>query len=350
MTGVLVVDDSSFARLSIIKQLSRDPDIKILDYAKDGLEAIKKVKELRPDVVTLDVQMPKMNGLEALEHIMSETPTPVVMLSSLTDEGTDTTIKALEIGAIDFYLKSLLSAASEVNNQDETLVNKVKLAALVGKKVGKKIPGRTHTVTPSDKIYRNNQNRPLTARSKVVVIGSSTGGPGALYEVVPHIPADIPAGIIIVQHMPANFTRSLATRLNDISKIRVKEAEPGDIICEGQAYIAPGNYHMTVAKGDRIQTNQQPSVMGLRPAANITMESVAAQYGPATVGIVLTGMGSDGTEGARYIKRVGGMTAVQNEETCVIYGMPKSVVDAGYADRIVPLQKMAEEIVTMCNQ
>lgn len=350
MTGVLVVDDSSFARLSIIKQLSKDPDIKILDYAKDGLEAVKKAKELKPDVITLDVQMPKMNGLEALEHIMSEIPTPVVMLSSLTDEGTDTTIKALEMGAIDFYLKSSATITSRINSQDETLVNKVKLAAIVGKKVRKRLPGILHSIKQSEAAIHNTPNRPLTARSKVVVIGSSTGGPGALYEVVPKIPADLSAGIVIVQHMPATFTRSLASRLNDISKIKVKEAEPGDIIYEGQAYIAPGNFHMTVAKGDIIQTNQQPQIMGLRPAANITMESVAAQYGSSTIGVILTGMGSDGTEGAKHIKKVGGTIAVQNEETCVIYGMPKSVVDAGYADRIIPLQNIAEEIVSMCNQ
>ncbi len=349
MTGVLVVDDSSFARLSIIKQLSKDPDIKILDYAKDGYEAIEKVKTLKPDVVTLDVQMPKMDGLEALKKIMSDAPTPVVMLSSLTDEGTEITIKALELGAIDFYLKSMLTASGGTSECSETLSQKVKMAAHAGKRLKKYNPQASEPSLLPFRQHRISPNILLSAQSKVVVIGSSTGGPGALYQVIPNIPADIPAGILIVQHMPAAFTKSLAMRLNDVSKIKVKEAEPGDIIYEGQAYIAPGNFHMTVVKGNRIQTDQRPPTMGLRPAANYTMMSVADVYGKASIGVVLTGMGSDGTEGVRRIRQAGGKVAVQNEETCVVYGMPKSVVDAGLADKILPIQDIAAEITSMCN-
>jgi two-component system, chemotaxis family, protein-glutamate methylesterase/glutaminase len=346
MTAVLVVDDSSFARLSIIKLLSKDPDIQIVGYARDGIEAIEKVKEYKPDVITLDVQMPNMDGLEALKKIMDNEPTPVVMLSSLTDKGTEITVRALEIGAVDFYLKSSLTSPEGSLGLNEDLIQKIKLAADAGKK---KL--RLQTLRKKNQsIQKNNTDRQLTSRSKVVVIGSSTGGPGALYEVVPGIPGDIPAAILIVQHMPRGFTKSLAARLNDLSQIKVKEAEEGDKLYEGQAFVAPGNYHMTVNKDNKISLNQQPSVLGLRPCANVTMQSVAGIFGRSSIGIVLTGMGSDGTEGSKHIKSAGGKVAVQDENTCVIYGMPRSVVESGSADKVVPLQNIAAEITRMCSE
>ncbi|MBN2238697.1 MAG: chemotaxis response regulator protein-glutamate methylesterase [Dehalococcoidales bacterium] len=352
MTGVLVVDDSSFARLSIIKQLSKDPEIEIIGYAKDGIEAIEKVKELKPDVVTLDIQMPRMNGLEALEHIMTEEPTPVIMLSSITEEGSAITLRSLELGAIDFFLKQSAASPASISGTDETLVNKIKYAAIAGKKLKNRertLHGRVpSTSTPvSGKSDIRNE---LTEKSRVVVIASSTGGPGALYELIPHISSEVEAAVLIVQHMPPGFTKSLSERLNELSPLSVKEAEHGDLLYEGRVFIAPGNYHMITESNNRITLNQQPPVMFLRPSANLTMKSVAKIYGSRAIGIVLTGMGADGTDGAKEIKSCGGKIAVQDESTSVIFSMPENVINAGIADMVLPLDKMADVINKMCTQ
>ena len=344
MVTVLVVDDSAFARLSITKQLGSDPDIRIAGYASNGLEAVEKVKELEPDVVTLDVEMPRMGGIEALSRIMAEKPTPVVMLSSLTDKGTEITIRALELGAIDYHLKASRATSSGFFGLDDTLNSKVKLAATVG---------RTRLRTKGDKRETRVEPKkpPLGLRlapEQIVVIGSSTGGPGALYEVIPRLPADIPAGILLAQHMPPVFTRSLAQRLNDLSNISVKEAEQGDVLMQGQALLAPGNYHMEVKMNHRIAVSQKPPVLGLRPSVDITMLSASLAYGASTIGVVLTGMGSDGTEGSASIKAAGGRVLAQDEASCVVYGMPRSVAESGNADYVVPLSGIADEIVRLC--
>ena len=339
---VLVVDDSAFARHVISRQLQADPSIVVIDQAHDGLEALDKVKTLHPDVLTLDVEMPRMNGLTALEHIMTECPTPVIMLSTLTGRGTDATLQALELGAVDFFLKASTINPTGTGNADE-LILKVKTAAQV--KVTRPVrPSVCPGVSPARK------SLPGMVARDIVVIGSSTGGPRALYSMIPSIPADIPAALLLVQHMPPGFTKALAGRLDTLSQISVKEAEAGDILCNGQAFMAPGGYHMVLKKNATIDLNQAPSVCGVRPAVDVTMASAVAVYGRAVTGIVLTGMGSDGTRGSGLIKEAGGLVMVEDASTCTIFGMPRSIIEAGYAEYIVPLPEIAGKLYEMINR
>lgn len=341
---VLVVDDSSFARLSITRQLSSQPGISIIGVARDGIEALEKIKGLKPDVITLDVEMPRMGGLETLERIMAEEPTPVVMLSSLTSKGAGITIRALELGAIDFFLKSSRATSTGYFGLTDELNIKVKLAARV-KATRLKVTNRR--IEAHHRTERTAARR-LRVSDKVVVIGSSTGGPAALYEIIPNLPASLPASVLVVQHMPPSFTTSLAERLDQLSQMEVREARPGDRLNRGQVLLAPGNYHMIVKRSGTVELNKEALVMGLRPAVDVTMQSVAPVYGPATIGVVLTGMGADGTKGAASIKAAGGKIIVQDAATCVIYGMPRCVVESGNADKITPLPQIPKEVVTMC--
>jgi two-component system chemotaxis response regulator CheB len=343
---VLVVDDSAFVTAVISKKLETEPEIEVIGVAHDGEEAVEKVKSLNPDVVTLDIIMPRMDGLTALEHIMEERPTPVVMLSALTNESAKPTIKALELGAVDFFLKPSAISPTGDDGTESALIDKIKLAAKV------RIT-RPKTTTKSTTVGHREEKAslvPLAPVNKVLVIGSSAGGPRALLQVIPALPADIPALILIVQHMPPLFTKSLAERLNQTSQLEVKEAETGDKIRPGQALVAPGNYHMTLSNADTIHLNQEPPVRGFRPSIDVAMESVTKVYGASTLGVVLTGMGMDGTRGASLIKAAGGKVIVEDKSTCVIFGMPMSIINAGHADKVVPLHRMASEIVRHCQK
>ena len=336
---VLIVDDSAFARFAIARELRLDPAIEVVDFASDGVEAVEKVQALRPDVVTLDVEMPRMDGLGALERIMTTCPTPVVMLSGITSEGAEATIRALELGAVDFFLKPWLSTPAGSGDGTGGLRARVMTAAAA--KVSPLWRGRgTERV--------RTESRPLPKNippQMVAVIGSSTGGPRALYQLMPDLPADIPAAVLVVQHMPAGFTKSLAERLGQLSAVGVREAAAGDVLREGEALIAPGNYHMTVTAKGTVELNQGPQECGVRPSVNVTMESAARAFGAAVVGVVLTGMGADGTRGAGLIRAAGGKVVVQDESTCTIYGMPKSAIAAGNVDLVVPLPQMAAEMI-----
>jgi two-component system, chemotaxis family, protein-glutamate methylesterase/glutaminase len=337
---VLIVDDSAFARLAISRELSSAGGIDAVDFARNGYEALEKIKQLKPDVVTLDVEMPDLNGLQTLEKIMSECPTPVVMISSLTGTGTEATIRALETGAVDFFLKHTLANPIGGGNEADTLRNKILMAAkarLTRREATLSVP-LVKTKPPKTPGIR----QPATF---VVMIGSSTGGPKALYQVVPALPADLPAAVLIVQHMPAGFTCSLAARLDQLSGLLVKEAAAGDVLYNGTAYIAKGGFHMVVEEGGIISLNQKPTVCGVRPSVDVTMQSLPEVFGNAVLGVVLTGMGSDGTNGSQHIKRNGGTIIVEDESTCVVWGMPKSVAEAGYADLILPLPRIANAVV-----
>lgn len=343
---VLVVDDSAFARTNLSKRLTGDSAIDVVGWARDGAEAVEKVKELRPDVITMDVVMPKMDGLGALEAIMKEHPTPVVMVSALTREGADVTIRALELGAVDFVLKLNTNRSAEMaaGQVVDDVCAKVKMAATAKVRRGTQSP-RTRR-TPS---------RPRTpvesragAEDTLVIIGVSTGGPKALNEVIPALPADIPAAFLVVQHMPADFTRSLAERLNESARLPVEEARAGSAVETGRVLVAPGGYHMTVSRTRKVKLNDDPTECGVRPSINVTMESVVEVYGASTIGVVLTGMGVDGTRGAGLIKAAGGQVIAEDESTCVVYGMPKSVAEAGYVDRVEPLGRVASEVVRAC--
>lgn len=347
---VLVVDDSAFARFAIAKRISIDPDIEVVGHARDGIEAVHLTKSLTPTVVTMDVTMPRMDGIDAVEKIMRECPTPIVMVSALTTEGAQVTIRSLELGAVDFFCKpSVVSPVGSRESADE-LIAKIKTAAdidtsqlvAVGQATGKKRAATAGQGQPRPKKDHSRVQR------KVVIIAASTGGPRALTDIIPDLPGDLPAAVLVVQHMPEGFTKTLAERLDNISELDVKEAERGDIVRPGMVIFAPGGRHMTVDANGKIGLNQGPLECGLRPAANVTMECAVDAYGPAVIGVVLTGMGNDATRGCGLIKKAGGQVIVQHKSTCVVYGMPKAVVESGFADCILPLASIPEEIAKRC--
>ncbi len=339
MIRVLIVDDSAFMRRVVSDILNDEPDIEVIDTASNGLVAIDKAAKLRPDVILMDVEMPKMDGVSALIRIMNTYPTPVVMLSNLTQKGTHTTIKALEAGAVDFIPKPSGSISLNINIIAAQIVEKVKLAANVNIK-----KFRAHKTLNLPRVKMKNSE-------KVIVIGTSTGGPQTLVDILKRLPENVPP-IFIVQHMPPEFTQTLAIRLDSLCPFDVKEAKDGDKVMPGQALLAPGGHHMTVKRSrldnkEIVQLNTEPPVNNIRPSVDVTMESTVEVYGANTIGVLLTGMGCDGAKGMCSIKKSGGKTIAQNEESCVIFGMPKSAIDCGCVNKIAPLSSIPEEIMNM---
>jgi two-component system chemotaxis response regulator CheB len=336
MIRVLVVDDSPFVRQALARMLGNEPDIQVVGLAVDGQDGVEKTAMLRPDVVTLDVQMPRMGGLEALKRIMAESPTPVLLLSSLTREGASVTLQGLELGALDFVDKSRVQGHMNLLDLAEELKAKVRALA------GARPPAPLAAPAPLEK------RPPHTARCDVVVMGTSTGGPPALQAIIPLLPDDFAAPIVVVQHMPVGFTRSLAERLNARSALRVREAQDGDVLEVGTVLVAPAGMHLKLRKrgtSARVHLDEEPRSALHRPSVDVAMASAARVYGQRTLGVLLTGMGSDGVEGLRAIREAGGQTLAESEESCVIYGMPKAAVEAGVVDRVVGLQRMADEIL-----
>lgn len=358
---VLIVDDSAFMRKVIDDILSADPEIEVIDRAKNGLECIKKVKELKPDVVTLDIEMPVMDGLEALEQLMRNHPMPVVMLSSLTQEGADATIRALELGAFDFVAKPSGPISLDIHKVADRILERVKAAATARGRIRKLrtplvTPPQPAPVIPAPEI-KLPPKPPATKgafANKLVAIGTSTGGPKALQTVLTAIPGNFGAPIVIVQHMPPGFTKSLAQRLNTLCNIRVVEAEEGQVLDNSTAYIAPGGYHMEVVPytGNRFQIRltQSDPRNGHRPSVDTLFESVGELSGVEKWVVIMTGMGSDGTKGLKYIKEKGqAVSVIEDESTCVVFGMPRAAIQAGLADKVVPLDKIAETLVRFVN-
>jgi two-component system chemotaxis response regulator CheB len=338
---VLVVDDSAYMRFAISKALSESPGLEVIGAAPDGQEALRLIPQLRPDVVTLDVEMPRLDGLSALREIMARHPLPVVMLSSLTVEGARETVQALTLGAVDFVGKP--TAKANIAAVMDEVSGKVRAAA--GARVTQLRPRATEAPgTRAAPARPAKTTRPLRAGDKVVVIGSSTGGPRALQTVVSSLAADWPAAFFIVQHMPVGFTRSLAERLDSLSPLAIKEAEPGDAPEVGRALVAPGGFHMTLDGQGRVSLNQNPTMHGVRPAIDVTLSAVAQRYKSAAVAVVLTGMGRDGTQGASLVRAAGGRVIAEDESTCVVWGMPRSVMEAGVADDVTPLPEVAHLI------
>lgn len=342
---VLIVDDSPFMRYTLAKHLEAIPGISVVGSAQNGLEALTKIPALKPDVVTLDVEMPNMDGLTALQRIMSDCPTSVIMLSSLTRQGSRTTIQALMRGAVDFVTKP--TASTDIRTVIEELAAKIKAAAQVRISGWEKRSVEWEAKSTSQN--RKSEIRSFHPGDPIIVIGSSTGGPQALQQVLAEIPADLPAAIAIVQHMPPGFTRSLARRLNETSSFNVQEASDGDRLAQGLALLAPGDYHLRFTKDKRIVLDHSPRRHHVRPAVDVTLESAAELYKMAVIGVILTGMGSDGTAGAACVKAVGGQIVVEDESTSVVYGMPRSVVEAGLADQVVPLPKITSTLVELVN-
>ncbi|HEY3374524.1 MAG TPA: chemotaxis response regulator protein-glutamate methylesterase [Candidatus Aquicultor sp.] len=336
---VLVVDDSFFIRKRLIDILSSDPEIEVVDGAQNGIEAIEKAAMHKPDVITLDVEMPKMDGLTALDHIMKDHPTPVLMVSTLTEEGSEAAAIALLKGAIDFVHKPTELTHMRLAEIQQELITKVKNTARARPKGRFSTPAERAVATEPSFTSHKGHN-------KLVMIGSSTGGPRALVEVLPRLPKNFPVPIVVVQHMPPGpFIGSIAKRLDAESNIRVRQAENDDRLEPGVALIAPGGMHLLIEKGGITKFNHGPAVNAVKPSVDVMMNSGAEVYGANSIGVILTGMGHDGASGMSTIKKKGGCTIAEDSSTCVVYGMPKAVVENGDADRVVPVERVAAEIV-----
>ena len=347
----VIIDDSAFMRKSLSIMLEGSGEIEIIGSAKDGLEGYNMVKKLRPDIVTLDIEMPVMDGLTALQKIMTDCPTSVLMVSSLTTEGAEATIKALELGAVDFIPKELSFVNVNIIKIKDELVRKIK--EIVKQNAVKRRLERLQKLSAGGFAPSTAAAKPRIGTNtmpkigyRAIALGISTGGPFSLQKFVPLLSKKINVPVFIVQHMPPKFTKSLAERLNSLSELEVKEAEDGENIRGGVVYIAPGGFHMGVRKNYSGQVQMmitaEPSNTLHRPSVDYMMSSVVKTYGKQTMGIIMTGMGRDGCEAVKELKELGGYCLAQDEDSCVVYGMPKAVVDAGYADVIAPLEKMSE--------
>lgn len=375
---VLIVDDSIFMRKALESLLSHEPDIEIVGQAKNGKEGVEMAEQFHPDVITMDIEMPVMDGITALEQIMKKNPTPVIMVSSLTKEGADATLKALDLGAVDFMTKDsqsfggadierglkdkirkfarnkgmlrLLTHTSSFSTQPKTATPSAP---------SYKIPGtfatQTHVPTPFANSVTGGQAIDGSKRvvinktgiKKVVALGTSTGGPQSLQRVIPLLPADLGVPVVVTQHMPPNFTQSLASRLNTLSKVEVVEAQGKEKLEPNVVYIAKGGYHLKFKKvGPSVYTelSTEPSNVFNIPGVDVMVDSIAELYGKECLGVIMTGMGSDGCKGLTNLKRMGGTIIAQNEPSCIVYGMPRAVVAAGIADEIVPLDEIAARI------
>jgi two-component system chemotaxis response regulator CheB len=351
----LIVDDAVVMRKLITESLSRDPDIEVVGTAANGRIGIQKIPQVNPDIITLDVEMPDMNGLEMLREVRKLYPKlPIIMFSTLTRRGAEATLDAIAAGATDYVTKpaNVGSVGESIARLQEELIPKIKAHCKT------QLPIRTATNRPStpaakpaatsSSAGREQPRRMAVAPVEVVCIGTSTGGPNALADVLTTLPAEFPVPIVIVQHMPPLFTSLLAERLGKRSRLIFHEGAEGEAIRPGHVYIAPGGRHMTVRRvGTRVllALNDDPPENSCRPAVDVLFRSVAALYGPGTLGVVLTGMGQDGAHGCEHIRERQGQVIVQDKPTSIVWGMPGAVVDAGVADRVVPLGQIATELV-----
>jgi len=382
---VLIVDDSPFMRLTLQKILNQDPEIKVLDSARDGREGIEKLQALRPQVVTMDVEMPVIDGLQALDEIMRWQPTPVIILSAVTTEGTQATLKALDTGAFDVVAKPSGGPGADLQALARDLIAKVKAAAQVDpSRLGKKgiinrpktqLATRPTATTGTLSAYTsgvpsgtttsfgNTGSAPGSTKTRfaesqgvlpkhpieIVAIGTSTGGPSALQNVLPQLPADFPVPVLVAQHMPPGFTGPLAQRLNGLCPLNVREGVHGEVLKAGTIYFAPAGKQLQVQRrGSQLLLHigeDSPIPTLYHPSVDVMFLSLAKEVGKGAMGVVMTGMGNDGLKGMREIKALEGFAIAEAEETCVVYGMPRAIVDAGLADRVIPLGEIGRNIV-----
>ena len=339
--NVLVADDSAFMRTALTRMIESDPGLRVVGTAQDGFEVLEKIRLLDPDVITLDIEMPRLNGLDTLRRIMLECPRPVIMVSSLTQEGADTTLEALALGAFDYVPKQLSYVSLDIVKIREDLIAKIKAAV------------DTRRRRPSSRVTPQAQPIPsqtlYSVPPSIVAIGTSTGGPRALQLILPMLPADLPVGVVIVQHMPPGFTGPFANRLNGLCKISVREAKNDDIVERGVVLIAPAGQQLTVKRRSSsqgvVQLASQPDNTLHMPSVDVMMMSVAETFGSHAMGIILTGMGSDGCLGMKAIASKSGLTVGQDEASCTVYGMPKSCAESGSLQAVVPLQDIPAQIL-----
>jgi two-component system chemotaxis response regulator CheB len=340
---VLVVDDSAIVRKIFTEELSKEPDIEVIGTAPDPYVARDKIVFQKPDVITLDIEMPKMDGLTFLKKLMKHYPLPVIVVSSLTPKGSQMALEALEYGAVEVLSKP--GTAYTVGDMSTQLKEKIRIAAKVNLKQIR--PSKTSNPGPT---FSTTKALKETTQ-KVIALGASTGGTEAIKEILVRLPLNIP-GIVIVQHMPPQFTKAFAERLNHLCQIEVREAKDGDTLLNGMALIAPGNWHMLLKRsGSRYYINLRngPMVHHQRPAVDVLFHSVAQYAGPNAIGVLLTGMGADGAEGLLKMKEAGAKTIAQDEESCVVFGMPKEAIRRGAVDKVVPLEHIPDEIIQIVN-
>jgi two-component system chemotaxis response regulator CheB len=341
---VLCVDDSALIRSVMTEIINSQSDMTVVGTAADPLVARDLIKVTNPDVLTLDVEMPRMDGLEFLEKLMRLRPMPVVMVSSLTERGSEIALRALELGAIDFVTKPRLGVRDGLLNYTELIAGKIRTAASA-----RLLPGR-HAAAPrpgGDAPHESLLRSPLLSTEKLIIIGASTGGTEAIREVLQPLPPDSPA-VMIAQHMPAGFTRSFAQRLDGLCRINVKEAEHGERVLPGYAYIAPGGFHLSLARSGAnyvAHLDQEPPVNRHRPSIDVLFDSAAKHAGKNAIGIILTGMGRDGAEGLLRMKRAGAHTLAQDEASCVVFGMPREAIALGAVDDVSPLSEVSRRVM-----
>lgn len=361
--NILVVDDSAFIRKAITMMLESDPQIKVIGTARDGAEGVEKVQLLKPDLVTMDIEMPRMDGLTALREIMQKNPVPVMMVSSITTEGARATLDALDMGAVDFIPKQMSYVSLDIVKIKDELLTKIKDIVRRKHLLMSRYRQRQFESLKQDRLPRKATDtikKPvstvptpiLNKRShniNIIAIGSSTGGPPALQSVIPRLPRNLPVGVVIAQHMPPTFTKSLAERLDSLSQVTVQEAENGQTLEPGLVLIAPGGKHLLVKKRGvkpQVVVTTYPEDSLYHPCVDVLMNSVAEAYGRATMGVILTGMGSNGLVGITNLKGRGGVVIAQNEDSCVVYGMPRAVVEANLADHVAPIDRIAQEMLS----
>lgn len=355
----LIVDDSALIRKVLSDILNEDPKIRVIGTAVNGKDGLEKIKKLRPDVVLLDNIMPVLDGLKTLARIMKEYPTPVVIVSALGERAEEITLTAFEYGAVDVIEKPSGILSQSIPEMAEEICRKVRAASKASlKNLGCVQDLESHNPENDKKKKKKKKDKESRFREKnafvrnVIAIGASTGGPRALEKLIGSFPVDIPAAVLVVQHMPQGFTASLSKRLDAKSALRVKEAQEGDIVEEGTVLMAPGNYHMEIVRNkvngfeeETVHLSHGPKELGSRPSANVLFRSVASIYGSRVISLILTGMNCDGADGAEEIKKMGGKVIAEAQSSCVIYGMPGEVVRRNLADLVLPMDKMAEEII-----
>lgn len=345
---VLVVDDSALMRKLIPQIIESDSSIQVVGTAMDGEFALKKISELNPEVITLDLEMPRMGGMETLREITKRHHLPVIVVSAHSTEGASSTFKALSLGAFDFVTKPKDAASAHMDAIATELISKIKVAAHT--KVPNGALATTHLQTRKSP-QKEARTATQQAATKIVAIGVSTGGPNAVQYVLSQLPADFPGSIVVVQHMPEGFTEMFAHRLNESCAIEVKEAQSGDLLLAGRALICPGNRHIKVRRmplGNIAVLSDDEKMNGHRPSVDVLFRSVANEFGPQSIAVLMTGMGEDGAEGMGLIKAAGGVTIAQSEASCVVYGMPKAAIERGYTNRVVSLDAMANTIQAQC--
>ena len=343
---VLVVDDSALMRKLIPQILQADSSIRVVGTAIDGSFALKKIEELKPDVVTLDLEMPGMSGMQTLAEISRRHKLPVLVVSSHTTQGASATFRALGLGAFDFVAKPQ-DSTTHMQEVAEELISKIKVAAAHAGTPRVVVHPLATEYRKADKPRRTG----LLPATRIVAIGVSTGGPNALQFLLSQLPGDFPGAIVIVQHMPEGFTDMFARRLDECCAIEVKEAQSGDLLLAGRALLCPGNRHIKARRmplGDVVVLSEEPRVNGHRPSVDVLFQSVAEEFGPKVLAVLMTGMGDDGAEGMGAVKAAGGMTIAQNRESCTVFGMPRAAIERGHAIRVVPLEALANTLQVQC--